>query len=74
MTPGPHRDQGLPGVWEHQGLPTSGQDVAARAHLTPQPGLGLLGDTGTASALDIGPLPGEKDGPRLGWTISPWIG
>lgn len=25
MTPGHHRDWGLPGVWEHQGLPMSGR-------------------------------------------------
>lgn len=74
MTPGHHSDWGLPGVWEHQGLPTSRQDLASRAHLTPQPGAGMLGDTGVASAPDIGPLPGERDGPRLGQIVSPWMG
>lgn len=68
MIPGHHRDWGFPGVWEHQGLPTSGQDLAARAHLIPQPGAGMLGDTGVSPALDIGLSLG-----KVMAIVSPWM-
>lgn len=68
MTPGHHRDWGLPGVWEHQGLPTSGQDLAARAHLIPSQELGCWETLGHPQPWTLGPPWGKE------WAIvSPWM-
>jgi len=52
----------------------SQQGLAARAPPMVPARSRQLGGTGAAPALSNRHLAGDRDGPRLGWDMSPWMG